>query len=556
MAVNVNIGMKLTGLALAGAALVAGAGVAGYVNLVRLDAAMDEVQKHAELQRLVGEADAMHDALRGDVYEALEAAEVGDAGARSEVQSEAAEDARTLTAALARAAELLRDDDERSLQDAFQAVRGHMAQYGDLAGEIVRLAFQDRPAAVARLPEFDRSFKSLELEFDRAVAAAVHEGALVAQRQGDAAAESGKSGILWVTVLAAALLLGLSLAIARGITRRLGEAVRVADRVAGGDLAGEVAVDGGDEIGLLQRSLQQMGRKLREVIGEVRAGADALNAAAGQVSATSQGLSQGTGEQAASVEETTSSLEEMSASITQNAESSRQTEKMASQGARDAAESGKAVSATVEAMRSITERISIIQEIAYQTNLLALNAAIEAARAGEHGRGFAVVAAEVRKLAERAQVASKEIEVQAAGSVQTAERSGELLAQLVPAIQKTADLVQEVAAASTEQSAGVVQVNKAMSQIDQVTQRNASASEELSSTAEEMASQAEALQQLVSYFRTGGDGERGRAHPIHPVHPAPASLPRPAQHPAPAAHPAPPPHPTAHGAAEGHYRRF
>ena len=243
-----------------------------------------------------------------------------------------------------------------------------------------------------------------------------------------------------------------------------------------------------------------MTEKLALTIGEVRAGADALAGASAQVSATAQTLSQGTGEQAASVEETTSSLEEMSASITQNAESSRQTGGMAKEGARNAEEGGQAVKETVEAMKAIAERIAIIEEIAYQTNLLALNAAIEAARAGEHGRGFAVVASEVRKLAERAQGAAKEIGALAGSSVKVAERSGQLIVELVPAIRKTADLVQEIAAASAEQSAGVVQVSKAMGTVDQVTQRNASAAEELSSTAEEMASQAESLQRLVSFF--------------------------------------------------------
>jgi methyl-accepting chemotaxis protein len=225
----------------------------------------------------------------------------------------------------------------------------------------------------------------------------------------------------------------------------------------------------------------------------------------------------------------------MSASIGQNAESSRQTEAMAKQGALNAEEGGKAVSETVVAMKSIAEKISIIEEIAYQTNLLALNAAIEAARAGDHGKGFAVVATEVRKLAERAQKAAKEIGALAGRSVRVAERSGQLMVELVPAIRKTADLVQEVAAASAEQSAGVAQVSKAMGTVDQVTQRNASAAEELSSTAEEMASQAEALQQLMGFFlveeqalgggriqppQHGANGGARPHAPIPPAHPA------------------------------------
>jgi methyl-accepting chemotaxis protein len=194
---------------------------------------------------------------------------------------------------------------------------------------------------------------------------------------------------------------------------------------------------------------------------------------------------------------------------------------MANQGARNAEESGKAVLATVGAMRSIAERISIIEEIAYQTNLLALNAAIEAARAGDHGKGFAVVATEVRKLAERSQKAAKEIGELAGSSVKVAEQSGRLILDLVPTIRKTADLVQEVAAASSEQSAGVAQVSRAMSTVDSVTQRNASAAEELSSTAEEMATQAEALQQVMAFFMVRDEASHhGRFQVVQGAHQA------------------------------------
>jgi methyl-accepting chemotaxis protein len=336
-----------------------------------------------------------------------------------------------------------------------------------------------------------------------------------------------------MVVIAVGLLLAATVAVlvTRSITAPIAVAVTSAERIAKGDLREVVQVSAEDEVGKLQAAMREMGEKLAQVIGEVRSGADALAGASAQVSATAQTLSQGTGEQAASVEETTSSLEEMSASITQNAENSRQTEAMAKEGARNADESGKAVIETVAAMKSIADRTSIIEEIAYQTNLLALNAAIEAARAGEHGKGFAVVATEVRKLAERSQTAAKEIGTLAGSSVKVAERSGQLIVELVPAIRKTADLVQEVAAASAEQSAGVDQVSKAMGTVDQVTQRNASAAEELSSTAEEMASQAESLQQLMAFFMLRDEG----------LAPARAHLPA-----APAAHGAQPaPHPAA-----------
>jgi methyl-accepting chemotaxis protein len=309
------------------------------------------------------------------------------------------------------------------------------------------------------------------------------------------------------TAFTAAILLFLAVAgplFVRSITRPLRRALDVVGRVAAGDLSVEIEDaegQGKDELSSLLRAIRAMVLRVGEVIGEVRGGAEALTAASGQVSTTSQNLSQGTGEQAASVEETTSSLEEMSASIAQSAENARQTEQRASAMASSAEESGRAVNETVGAMRAIAERISIVEEIAYQTNLLALNAAIEAARAGDQGRGFAVVATEVRKLAERAQKAAKEIGALAGSSVKVAERSGSLLAELVPDIRKTADLVQVATAATQEQSASLAQVSRAMAQVDHVTQRNASAAEELSGTAEELASQAESLLELVSFFR-------------------------------------------------------
>jgi len=246
--------------------------------------------------------------------------------------------------------------------------------------------------------------------------------------------------------------------------------------------------------------------KLSQVVAEVNDSASALAAASEQVSATAQSLSQAASEQAASVEESSASMEQMTSSITQNTENAKVTDAMASKASKEAMEGGEAVRTTVAAMKQIATKIVIIDDIAYQTNLLALNAAIEAARAGEHGKGFAVVAAEVRKLAERAQVAAQEIGAVAGSSVTLAEKAGTLLDSMVPNIKKTSDLVQEITAASEEQASGVSQISTAMSQLSDTTQQNAAGSEELASTAEEMSSQAEELQQTMAFFSINGNG--------------------------------------------------
>ena len=285
----------------------------------------------------------------------------------------------------------------------------------------------------------------------------------------------------------------------------LNEVARVLSVIAEGDLGQRVTGDFKGTFGRLRDDVNGTCEKLAQVIGEVRGAADALSSASAQVSATAQSLSQGASEQASSVEETSASIEQMSASIAQNSENAKVTDAMASKASKEAVEGGDAVSRTVEAMKSIAARISIIDDIAYQTNLLALNAAIEAARAGEHGKGFAVVAAEVRKLAERSQVAAQEIGQLAGSSVGLAEKAGTLLQEMVPSINKTSDLVQEITAASEEQATGVQQVTTAMNQLTQATQQNASASEQLAATAEEMSGQAGQLQELMGFFRLAAE---------------------------------------------------
>ncbi|MHC1789712.1 HAMP domain-containing methyl-accepting chemotaxis protein [Solidesulfovibrio sp.] len=381
--------------------------------------------------------------------------------------------------------------------------------------------------------------KEMAAAADKATQAA---DAAVDAQQVSMAADSRTINLVSLSVSAAAVLLGLVFAtfITRAILRGVRGAITVAEAVSHGDLDVTVVIDSRDEIGallaamermiaaermvagvagslaqgdlsvsvtprsdkdVLLLSMSEMIERLRDVVGEVQSGAENVASGSEEMSASAESLSQGATEQASAVEESSSAMEQMASSISQNADNASQTESIAVKAAGDARESGQAVAQAVTAMKDIAGRISIIEEIARQTDLLALNAAVEAARAGEHGRGFAVVAAEVRKLAERSQAAASEITRLSHSSTSVAERAGELLGKLVPDIQRTADLVQEINAASQEQSTGSSQVNKALQQLDQVIQQNASASEELASTSEELSAQAEQLQASISYFR-------------------------------------------------------
>jgi methyl-accepting chemotaxis protein len=290
-----------------------------------------------------------------------------------------------------------------------------------------------------------------------------------------------------------------------GVVVPLNEAVETLSMIEHGDLTHAMTGKYKGELEVFKNTVNNTIAKLAQTISEVVSATVQLGNASGQISATSQSLSQASSEQAASVEETSASIEEMAASINQNAENAKVTDSMAGKATQEAKEGGEAVKQTVNAMAEIASKIGIIDDIAYQTNMLALNAAIEAARAGDHGKGFAVVAAEVRKLAERSQVAAQEIGKLAETSVKTAESAGHLLDAIVPSIAKTSDLVQEIAAASKEQSEGVRQVNTAMSQMNQITQQNASASEELAATAEEMTGQVEQLQNLMAFFKINNE---------------------------------------------------
>ncbi|MBN2736778.1 MAG: HAMP domain-containing protein [Spirochaetales bacterium] len=310
--------------------------------------------------------------------------------------------------------------------------------------------------------------------------------------------------VLTIVVLAMVVAVILGVVLSNMLTKPILSCVNYSDKLATGDLNFGIDVDRSDETGKLMSSFKRMMENLQNIVTDVRNASDYVSSGSQQLSSSAQQMAQGASEQASAAEEVSSSMEEMSSNIRQNAENAMQTEKIAQLSSKSAEESGKAVSQTVQAMRDIAAKISIIEEIARQTNMLALNAAIEAARAGEQGKGFAVVASEVKKLAERSKSAAQEINELSTSSVEIAAKAGDMLKQLVPDIQKTAELVQEISAASSEQTRGVEQINKAIIQLDKVTQQNASSSEEIASTAEELASQSEQLQATMGFFKLNG----------------------------------------------------
>lgn len=427
-----------------------------------------------------------------------------DAASKTRFEKEIAERAEFVKGLFADYEKLITMPEERQF---VESLKNHWRDYQSISSKVLDLSEQNRQEELRPLfgvqsrERFDHMLGVIQQMIDLSDEQAAASSKLSAE-----ISKNSRFAIIQVLIVSIILGIALALVIARIIARPLAEAAQMATRLTGGDLTLRIDVKSKDETGQLCQAMQEMVEKLSMVITEVRGSADSLVSASEEISATAQSMSQAASEQAASVEETSASVEQMSASINQNTENAKVTDGMASKATKEANEGGEAVQQTVNAMKQIAQRISIIDDIAYQTNLLALNAAIEAARAGEHGKGFAVVAAEVRKLAERSQVAAQEIGELSSNSVELAEKAGRLLDEIVPSIRKTSDLVQEISAASEEQASGVSQINTAMSQLNQITQQTASSSEELAATAEEMSSQAEQLQQIMSFFQVDANG--------------------------------------------------
>ncbi len=505
----------LLGLGALGVAATALVGTLATVAFVRLGQLMDEsvVATHATQETNMG--DMMHDALRGDVFAALMRAGAGDAAGVKQAQDEAVEhgDAFLQRNRAARALSL-----PAELNDGLASLTPTIQRYVDLGKAITRQASEDAKAVHDQLPAFIDLFKELEASQDK-VSEAIEAHADHLQQQSADARRQAQWAMVAATVLAAAVLAALALAITRHLMRTLGaEPVTVRKlmaRVAAGDLALRIRVEEGDR-GSLLAGLAQMAAQLRGTVGGVRSHADGVASAAAQVAAGNGELAARTSLQAAALEKSAAALEQLSSTVEHNADNAQQANQLAQGASQVAHTGGELVNQMVETMQGINQSsqriadiIGVIDGIAFQTNILALNAAVEAARAGEQGRGFAVVANEVRSLAQRSADSAKEIKSLITDSVervaqgaQQADQAGSTMGEIVGAIQRVSDLMAEISAATRQQTAGIAEVSGAVAEMDHTTQGNSALVEETAAAADSLRDQAGRLAGEMAAFTT------------------------------------------------------
>ena len=500
---NWSIGQRIAGGFTGVIAVAIVLGVFAYTRIGVIDGNVTSIAGHR--LPMVYIAGQVQNNAQSNVGLVLRHVMTNDAREMASIENEMAGRSANNSTLLPQYEKLLRTDKGRSLFDALKAARTPLNEARDEAVALSRAGKKTEAAT-----SFHAKMLPLNAKYMEAVANMITFNKEAADEDAQTIASNvsaSRFAILAGLAVAVLLAIAISMFVVRSITRPLATTVSLVERVGAGDLTETALVTSHDELGQMVAAVNQMIENLRNTVGNIATASANVASGSEELSATAQQLSQGATEQAAAAEETTSAMEEMSASVQQNADNARQTDKIASKSAQDTRTGGEAVALTVKAMKEVAEKINIIEEIARKTDLLALNAAVEAARAGEHGKGFAVVASEVRKLAERSQTAAAEISRLTGDGVKTADGAGQLLVKLVPDIQKTAELVREIAAASAEQSTGTGQVNKAILQLDQVIQQNAASAEQMASTAEELSSQAGILQSAIAFFKVNNAGQ-------------------------------------------------